>query len=168
MYSKTTVRLWCAIVVGATAVLAGCTDNPLAIKNENNPDVARVYGTPRDVETIISKLFQQMWNAQNGAVGIGAQTQVMSFESHSALANFGMGARAAIPRGTISNSVMRIRLRIFAISMYCNGIPAVLPTRLRHSTNSLPVGRRLAVRRAMPAQDPLGSSSSVMGSETLR
>jgi hypothetical protein len=105
MYSKITVRLWCAGIVGATAVLNGCTDNPLAIKNQNQPDVARVYGTPRDVETIISKLFLQLWNAQHGAIGIGAQTMVMSFESHSNLANFGMGARAAIPRGTISNSL---------------------------------------------------------------
>lgn len=104
MYSKNTVRLWCAGAISAIAML-GCNDNPLAIKNQNNPDVARVYGTPRDVETILSKNFQQLWNAQHGAVGIGAQTMVMSLESHSNLANFGMGARAAIPRGTISNSL---------------------------------------------------------------
>ena len=105
MRKRTPVRLWCAAVVSGIALLAGCSDNPLAIRNQNNPDVARVYGTPRDVETILSKLFQQMWNAQHGAVGIGAQTMVMSLESHSALANFSMGARATIPRGTISNSL---------------------------------------------------------------
>jgi hypothetical protein len=64
-----------------------------------------VYGTPNDVETIVAKLFQQMWNAQQGNIGIGVQSMVMSFESHSGLANFGMGARAAIPRGPISNDL---------------------------------------------------------------
>jgi len=105
MYNRPTVRFWCAALLSGVTIVVGCRDNPLAVKNENNPDVGRVYGTPRDVETILSKLFQQMWNAQHGAVGIGAQTMVMSLESHSALANFGMGARAAIPRGTISNSL---------------------------------------------------------------
>lgn len=104
MYNRASVRFWCVAVLSGVA-LVGCRDNPLAVRNQNNPDVARVYGTPRDVETILSKLYQQMWNAQHGAIGIGAQTMVMSLESHSALANFGMGARAAIPRGTISNSL---------------------------------------------------------------
>jgi hypothetical protein len=80
------------------------------VQNGNNPDVLRVYGTPADVETIISKSFQQMWDAQQGNpttgnIGIGVQTTVMSFESHSGLANFGMGARAAIPRGPVSNDL---------------------------------------------------------------
>jgi hypothetical protein len=77
----------------------------LSVDNPNNPNVAKVYGTPKDVETIISKLFQQMWNAQQGNIGIGAQSTVMSFESHSSLANFGMGARAALPRGPVSNDL---------------------------------------------------------------
>ena len=73
MHKRTPVRLWCAAVVSGIALLAGCSDNPLAIRNQNNPDVAKVYGTPRDVETILSKLFQQMWNAQHGAVGIDCE-----------------------------------------------------------------------------------------------
>lgn len=105
MHNRTTVRLWSAVVVSGTMVLSGCRENPLAVTNQNNPDVARVYGTPRDVETIISKLFQQMWNAQQGNIGIGVQTMVMSFESHSGLANFGMGARATIPRGPVGNDL---------------------------------------------------------------
>jgi len=86
--------------------MSACVENPLEVNNQTNPDVSRVFGSPKDVETIISKLFQQLWNGQQGVSGqLGVQTMVMSFESHSALANFGFGARAAIPRGTISNSL---------------------------------------------------------------
>ena len=105
MYNRTTVRLWCAVAVAGTFALGGCRENPLSVPNPNNPDVAKVYGTPKDVETIVSKLFQQMWDAQQGNIGIGAQSTVMSFESHSSLANFGMGARANIPRGPVSNDL---------------------------------------------------------------
>jgi len=105
MHNRTTVRLWSALVLSGTMALSGCRENPLSVINPNNPDVARVYGTPKDVETIISKLFQQMWNAQQGNIGIGVQSMVMSLESHSGLANFGMGARSAIPRGPISNDL---------------------------------------------------------------
>lgn len=105
MHHRTKVRLICAAVLSASSLVVACQDNPLAIDNSQQPDVSRVYGKPKDVETIISKLFQQMWNVQQGNNGIGVQTMVMAFESHSALANFGLGARAAIPRGTISNSL---------------------------------------------------------------
>lgn len=105
MHNRTHVRLWSAVVVSGLVALGGCRENPLAVANENDPDVAGVYGTPKAVETILSKLFQQMWNAQQGEIGIGVQTMVMSFESHSALANFALGARAAIPRGPISNAL---------------------------------------------------------------
>lgn len=106
MHNRTTVSLWSAVVVVAgVAALGGCRENPLDVANGNNPNVQQVYGTPKDVETIVSKNFQQMWNAQQGNIGIAVQTMVMSFESHSGLANFGMGARAAIPRGPVSNDV---------------------------------------------------------------
>lgn len=105
MHNRATVRLWSALVLSGILVLSACRQDALSVINPNNPDVARVYGSPKDVETIISKLFQQMWNAQQGNVGIGVQSMVMSFESHSGLANFGMGARAAIPRGPISNDL---------------------------------------------------------------
>lgn len=106
MHNRATVRLWsAAVVVAGGLALVGCRDNPLAVSNGNNPDVQRVYGTPKTVETIISKNFQQMWNSQQGNIGLGVQSQVMSFESHSGLANFGMGARAAIPRGPVSNDL---------------------------------------------------------------
>jgi hypothetical protein len=105
------VRLWSAIGAACgLAALGACNDNPLSVPNVENPDVPRVYSTPAGVESIVGKLFEQMWNAQAGEnaagnIGLQVQTQVMSFESHSGLANFGLGARAAIPRQTVSNSV---------------------------------------------------------------
>jgi len=106
MHNIRAVRLWSAVAaVSAAALVAGCNDNPLSVQNTDNPDVPRVYSTPAGVEAIVGKLFQQMWNAQQGNIGLGVQSQVMAFESHSGLANFGMGARASIPRQPVSNSV---------------------------------------------------------------
>ena len=95
-----------AVAVGLTVLTAACTDNPLSVQNPNQPDVAKVFGTPRDVETIVSKLFQQMYNGQLGSADdIMTQTITMSFESSSQLGNFGMGTRGAIPRSPIDNSI---------------------------------------------------------------
>lgn len=106
MYRGLKVRLAMVAVLAAVTGLGACRENPLAVSNPNNPDVARVFGTPRDVETIISKLMQQEWNGNQGATGnVGVQMSVMSLENHSTLANFGMGARGAIPRGTIANNL---------------------------------------------------------------
>jgi hypothetical protein len=105
MRHRTKVRLISAAILSATMTIVACTDNPLAVPNQGNPDVSKVYGSPKDVETIISHLFQQLWNAQQANTGIAVQTMVMAFESHSGLANFGLGARAAIPRGVISNAL---------------------------------------------------------------
>lgn len=100
------VRLWSAIAAASGVIALGaCNDNPLAVSNVNQPDVARVYSTPRGVEAIIGKLYQQMWNAQQDNAAVGIQSMVMSFESHSSLANFGFGARANIPRQTVDNTL---------------------------------------------------------------
>lgn len=95
-----------AVLFAATIGLAACRDSQLGVTNPNQPDVTRVFGAPRDVETIISKLFQQMYNGQYGSSNdIWTQTLTMSFESHSQLGNFGMGTRALIPRQPIDNSI---------------------------------------------------------------
>lgn len=100
------VRLWSAIAaVSGVIALVACNDNSLAVLNPNQPDVPRVYSTPRGVEAIIGKLFQQMWNAQQNNFGVGVQSLVMSFESHSGLGNFGFGARANVPRQTVDNTL---------------------------------------------------------------
>jgi hypothetical protein len=92
------------VVLGMTVFAAACND--LTVPNQNQPDVAKVFGTPRDVETIISKLFLQMYNGQQASADdIFTQTITMSFESSSQLGNFGMGTRGAIPRSPIDNSI---------------------------------------------------------------
>lgn len=95
-----------AAVLAAATFVTACRDNPLAVANTNQADVLRAFGSPKDVETITSKLFQQMYNGQYGNPDdIWTQTMTMSFESASQLGNFGMGTRSAIPRGPIDNSI---------------------------------------------------------------
>jgi hypothetical protein len=104
MNFRTTVRLMSAAVLGTSVFVAGCND--LKVTNPNQPDVAKVFGSPRDVETIVSRLFQQMYNGQLGSADdIFSQTITMSFESSSQLGNFGMGTRGSIPRSPIDNSI---------------------------------------------------------------
>ena len=105
MFHRTPVRIISVAALAGVALLTACRDNPLQVENTNQPDVEKVYGAPRDIELIASKLFQQMYNSQHGASdNIHNQTITMSFESHSQLGNFGMGTRAAIPRSPIDNS----------------------------------------------------------------
>ena len=101
------VRFWSAVIAAASGVFAlgACSADPLAVDNTNQPDVPRVLSTPRGAEAVAGKLFQQMWNAQQDNFNVGVQSLVMSFESHSGLANFGFGARANIPRQTVSNTL---------------------------------------------------------------
>ena len=94
---------WLAFAAVLVVGVAGCRDNPLQVRNVDQPGLPR---TPQEAETFISKLMQQEWNGNQGATGnVGVQMAVMSLESYSALANFGMGARSTIPRGTIANSL---------------------------------------------------------------
>ena len=95
-----------AVVLSAATLLVGCRDNPLEVKNTQQPDVSQAYSAPLTVEGIVSKLYQQLWNGQhNASDNIQTQSMSMSFESHSQLGNFGMGTRAAIPRSLIDNSI---------------------------------------------------------------
>jgi hypothetical protein len=105
MQKTKAVRLCLAIAASSGVIALGACNEPLSVLNPNQPDVPRVYSTPRGVEAIIGKLFQQMWNAQANNTGLGTQSMVMSFESHSGLANFGLGARGNIPRQTVSNTL---------------------------------------------------------------
>jgi hypothetical protein len=90
---------------------AGC-DNPLAVTNNNNPDVTRAYSTPAGIEQLIATSFQQVNQIQRGpTVGslaandnINSQLLVMSLESYGTVANFGMAVRTSIPRAPVSNA----------------------------------------------------------------
>jgi hypothetical protein len=106
MHQRHSARVLTAIALAASTVLGACSESSLAVTNPNNPDVEKAYGTPANVETIISKLYQQMFNGMyNSSDDIWTQSLSMSFESHSQLGNFGMGTRAAIPRSPIDNSI---------------------------------------------------------------
>ena len=95
--------------VAVSLSVAGCDDG-LDITNLNNPDVDRAFSTPVGVETIVSKLFQQMHQGQYlsvipGGDNLWTQSMTMSFENSSQLGNFGMGTRGDIPRGLIDNTI---------------------------------------------------------------
>jgi len=106
MHTIKAVRFW-SVIAAASGVFAlgACSADPLSVDNTNQPDVPRVLSTPRGAEAVAGKLFQQMWNAQQNNFNVGVQSLVMSFESHSGLANFGFGARANIPRQTVDNAL---------------------------------------------------------------
>ncbi len=90
----------------SAVLLVGCRDNPLEVQNTQQPSVGGVFSSPLTTETVVSKLFEQLYNGQLGSSDdIMTQTITMSFESASQLGNFGMGTRGAIPRAPIDNSI---------------------------------------------------------------
>jgi hypothetical protein len=94
------------MALGTALLTTACTEEPLSVTNPNQPDITLAYGNATNVETVISKLFQQMFNGQYAASDdIFTQTLVLSFESSSQLGNFGMGTRSIIPRPVIDNSI---------------------------------------------------------------
>ncbi|MBC8165197.1 MAG: hypothetical protein H7Y20_04900, partial [Bryobacteraceae bacterium] len=106
MNNRILVRCVSAIALGTASLLAACTEEPLDVTNPNQPDITLAYGNANNVEAVIGKLFQQMFNGQYGASDdVWTQTLVLSFEGSSQLGNFGMGTRSIIPRPLIDNSI---------------------------------------------------------------
>lgn len=93
---------------GAVGVLglSACTDL-LAVKNLNNPDVARAYATVDGVEGVIAGLGSGLYNGngQRSNEGVNTQSKILSGESHTSVNNFGGAPRSAIPRSAINNSL---------------------------------------------------------------
>jgi hypothetical protein len=91
---------------GSAAVFTALAcDNPLAVKNKNNPDVARAYATPGGIEAVISATFQQIFSADIGSsTSIMPALMTMAFENASPLGNFNMGVRSGLPRVAIQNT----------------------------------------------------------------
>src|SRR6058998_209313 len=93
----------------AAGVLAlgfmACKDT-LLVQDLTDPDRDRALGRPADVETFIGSTYAQVQNATLGGSNDDLQTQlqVMGMENTSALANFAMGPRGAIPRTPIENT----------------------------------------------------------------
>ena len=91
--------------------LAACQD-ALVVQDVNDPDRDRALSRPSDVETFIGNTYAQVHNATIGGNNNGnadnnnlqTQLQVMGMENTSALANFAMGPRGAIPRTPIENT----------------------------------------------------------------
>jgi hypothetical protein len=84
------------------AIAAGCED-ALVAKNLNNPERERVFQLPASIEQILGSGYQLCRNTEKNN-DMTAQLAVMSGESYSALNNFNMGPRDAIPRAPILNS----------------------------------------------------------------
>jgi hypothetical protein len=99
--NKTYIRAASAAV--CAALLAACTTgNVLNVPNDNSPDVARAYGTPAGVESLIGGLYQQMNNAWNTTNDEPA-AQMIALEGFATVANFCMNVRAAVPPNPIVN-----------------------------------------------------------------
>jgi hypothetical protein len=91
------------VALGLVATIAiGCED-ALVAENLNNPERERVFALPAAIEQILGSGYQLCRNTEKGQ-DMTAQLAVMSGESYSALNNFNMGPRDAIPRAPILNS----------------------------------------------------------------
>lgn len=101
---RTTKFITAAAALAAAMAAAACSD-PLTVKNENNPDIARAYGSPSGVEGVIGNTYQAIFSADLGSfTSIDAALQNMAFESYSSLANSGLNTRNALPRSAINNN----------------------------------------------------------------
>jgi len=97
------LRLIAAMVLALA--FTACKDT-LLVQDLTDPDRDRALGRPADVEAFISSTYAQVQNATLGGSNDDLQTamQVMGMENTSALANFAMGPRGAIPRTPIENT----------------------------------------------------------------
>ena len=102
--------------LGALLLVGGSTacDDTLSVDNPNQPERERVLGTPADIEQFIAHAYVTMHQGTlgqgvvvaGGSTNDALQPQLLSLgmENLSPNANFGMGIRAAVPRGFIDNS----------------------------------------------------------------
>lgn len=91
-------------VAAAALFLAGCGD-VLAVKNKNAPSVESSFSTSKGIELLIGGLGVQLNNAQRATEGVNTQSKILAGESFATVANFGMAARATVPRNIISNEL---------------------------------------------------------------
>lgn len=91
------------IALGLVVVVGAACEDALTAKNLNNPERDRVFALPASIEQILGSGYQLCRNTEK-LTDMTAQLAVMSGESYSALNNFNMGPRDAIPRAPILNS----------------------------------------------------------------
>jgi hypothetical protein len=86
----------------ALLVAAGACQQDLQVDNLTAPDVEKVFALPATIEQTISTGYQVCHNAVTNN-GIMPEIATYALESYSALNNFNMGVRAAIPRSPLPN-----------------------------------------------------------------
>lgn len=91
-------------VTVAALFLAGCSDM-LAVRNNNAPSVEASFSTAKGIELLVGGLGVQLNNTQRATESVNTQSKILSGESFASVANFGMAARAQIPRSIISNEL---------------------------------------------------------------
>ena len=91
-------------VAAAALFLAGCNDM-LAVKNNNAPSVEASFSTAKGIELLVGGLGVQINNTQRATESVNTQSKIYAGESFASVANFGMSARAQIPRSIISNEL---------------------------------------------------------------
>ncbi len=90
---------------GVLLGLMACSGDSLNVANINNPDVERAYSTPSGIEGVVAGLGQQVFNTQRATESVNTQARILAGEGYASVANFGMAARAQIPRSVLSNEL---------------------------------------------------------------
>ncbi|MEO7999805.1 MAG: hypothetical protein ABI852_20295 [Gemmatimonadaceae bacterium] len=93
------------LITSALCGVTACSGDSLNVRNPNDPDVDRAYATPALVEGVFAGFGVLMNNPQRASESVNTQSKVLSGENFASVANFGMAARAAIPRSIISNEL---------------------------------------------------------------
>jgi hypothetical protein len=94
------------IVTGAAALLGlGACGDVLNVTNKNNPSVDASFSSAKGVELLVAGLGPQLNNTQRATESVNTQAKILAGESFASVANFGMAARAQIPRSIISNEL---------------------------------------------------------------
>ena len=96
-------KLTTGFAVVAVACVAACSDSPLAVQDNNDPDIGRVLSTGRGIEQVIGTSYQSVFNNVHDLTET-PQLNALSLESYGTVANYGMNLRAGLPRVQILNA----------------------------------------------------------------
>ncbi len=142
------------VAVGLTIALGACSpDDQITVVNENSPDKTRALARPADVENLIAGSFASWYSAiYGGNDNVNNQMSSMAMENGSALANFAMGPRSALPRSPVSNarsnSVSTGNLREFNGFSRAAAAAALGLSRIGPSAGQLTIGSTATDNRA--------------------
>jgi hypothetical protein len=99
------MRLFRYVLSGAGLLMLAACKDALVVTNQNAADRDRALATFADLESFIGSGYATAHNATLAGSNDDLNTQllVMGLENVSGLANFAMGPRSAVPRGSIDN-----------------------------------------------------------------